>query len=201
MLRRAFRQRIYGMQKMNQKLFWQLIERAYDPQCAENPCDGLKNTLQGVPLGDLVAFNIIYLNYRKSLYTPSHIAAAYLINEGVLNDEYFSMYTEPLVIAPEDCFTDVMVRADGLMDHAVYERVLLLDPYPFSSVPEDIGDQRFGERWRHSMAEALATFSFRRLNDVTLDGKKGVEIVTRDLCRTLVPRLYASLEGICEWYN
>lgn len=182
---------------MNDDLYWALLEEAWE-SIDKDAYDALKMSLSELNLIELAAFSKSYTQHQDKLYQPSHLCAAYLINEGIVSDEIFAKYTEGVAGAPKALYVDVLHNPDGLLDHDIYKNVLQLDTYPFSSLPVILGKERFGREWNLLCSRDEWKILPTDIESIEI-GERGRGIVTPELCKHLVPRLYSTFYTQCDW--
>ncbi|EDY17952.1 hypothetical protein CfE428DRAFT_4382 [Chthoniobacter flavus Ellin428] len=150
-------------------------------------------------LEELLEFIQIYSRCEEALFTPAHLTAAFLLHEGTLDDEDFGVYTEGVVGATNAAYLDVKEDPDKLLDYSIYKTVLNLDSHPFASAPVAVGKRKFGAQWRDESKKERWKVLPTDYDRIELGGKKGVDIITPDLAKRLVPRLYEIYGSRCDW--
>lgn len=181
---------------MTKELFWTLFEQAWSPSVT-NPYRKLKEDLERLSLGELLSFSEIFDRYRTELLSPSHLAAAYLLYEGVLDEEDFLEYAESVVAVPRKVYLSVKNEPDRILDYDIYRGLLNFDGYPFASLAPLVGRSRFGTSWDFEMAKR--DFEPIDIGNVVWQGRKGYDILTAQTCSELVPKFFERFASNCEW--
>lgn len=174
---------------MNDKLFWELIGKAYESPGGE-VYSALIAGLERLPMGDLLDYNDLFLQYRLSVVNPTHLSAAFLLHAGRLSYDDWLTYLESVVAIPYDIFLIVRKSPDYILDYAdLFKDLLDYDTYPFATAAIAVGVRRFGQKWRDAiMAKKFAP--------ITMDG---ISQLNKIMCKDLTPRLYEKYGEQCDW--
>lgn len=187
---------------MTEERYWGLLEIAWRKARNSSPYQMLKTQLETEPINELLSFHEHFNGFRKSAATAIQLAAAFVLYEGVLDDEDFLEYLEGLVAVPKNVFEGVKRNPDGILDHLEYCDLVGRDGYPFATLAVSVGEKRFGADWRN----AYETYSQSHLikdsfsiQEVFHGNECGYDIVTPDFCKRNIPRIFDKYGGCCNW--
>src|SRR4051812_28244959 len=105
---------------MNEDRFWAIMETIWMPMGAANdlsPSERLKQIIEQLGFEALLGFCKLYGYYQNELLKPEHLCAVFLLNDGILGDEEFSVYSEALIGAPRMVFLDIKACPDHVLSY------------------------------------------------------------------------------------
>jgi hypothetical protein len=187
---------------MNEDKFWAILENIWVPRKPADslrPRQKLEQILEKLPIEELLGFETMYCDYQNSLLLPAHLCAVFLINGGILGNEAFLVYSEAIVAAPRAVFLKARASPDRILAHSMYAPLLRYDSSPYASVAPSVGMRRFEDAWIRESRNPCWRVDPINIDKVRLGDQRGSDIVDRDLCRKLVPKLYETLGERCDW--
>jgi hypothetical protein len=159
--------------------------------------DGYENlslNLERLSLREMLNFLEFYQMRRTQLCVPRHLAAAYLINEGVFDDEDFLVYTESIGMLPSKVFEDVSFDPNKLLDHIECKAILELDTYPFSAAIVKTGQKKFPIEWKRESKNILAKIPCLGIDGI-IRKNPGMDPFQKKWIEMLIPRLFQIYSG------
>lgn len=169
--------------------YWRLTGAAWREANASEGYRNLEKILCGLTDLELVQFNFFLNKLRGRLESPAHICALFLINDGAASSDSFLDYTAYISSFPESAYRVITSCPDSFLD---FTEMVSFDQIerPFSTITISIYKRRHGldsERLKQVFDTGFPPLD---VNNVSYRNARGFRLVTHEVCRELVPRLY-----------
>ena len=176
---------------MNHNVFWNIVESGWREATdfvALREC--LTKNINGASPHEVETFQASFHDLRKELLRADHLCASYLLEDEYLSNEAFHRYTELIVVAGREAFCRVSASADDIVDIRRLEGLsgIEIEAGMFFEIGMDALQRR--QDSTEYLRACFKTLVEPIVPDaVSYRGLRGLDIVTRQNCSDLVPRV------------